>query len=449
MNSVSSVLEKVRLKKANVAVLGLGHVGLPTALIFARAGFKVTGVDSDVRKVEALRQGTCYIREPGLQGLLTACLKSGTFEIVSNPSDAIRRSDFVSTCVPTPVKNAKPDLTYFETAINSVMACAHERMTVLIESTLPPSTTLKFVLPELQHTGYRVDEEIFLAYCPERLAPGHALEEYVNNARIVGGIGPRSSEIAAEFFKTVCKNIVVTDALTAEIAKVAENTFRDLNIAYANLLALIAERLGGDVIKVIDAANTHPRVTIHRPGLGVGGPCLPKDPYLLVHGLPEDLGQLVTCGRKLNDHMPGRIIDLLTRALLAKGISLENAKISVLGVAYKADTEDVTNSPVKTIVEELLKKKAFVTTFDPYSSETFGGERAVSIEQALRDADCVIVAAAHTDFKSMDLSLLRQLAKPHCVIFDGSRLLDATRVRGLGLTYLGTGYGCGNYGKSF
>jgi UDP-N-acetyl-D-mannosaminuronic acid dehydrogenase len=443
MSAESSVLDRIRLRKASLAVLGLGHVGLPTALIFARAGFNVIGIDLDLRKVDALRQGKCYIREPGLQEILTACLQNGTFQVTSNASDPVRASDFVSICVPTPVENTVPDLRNFEAAFSAVKAGAHKGTVILIESTLPPSTTSEFVARELQHLGYNIDDDIFLAYCPERLAPVQALKEFVDNTRIIGGIGPKSSEIAAEFFKTVCRDVVVTDALTAELAKVAENTFRDLNIAYANLLALIAERLGADVNEVIRLANTHPRVAIHRPGLGVGGPCLPKDPYMLIQGAPEDFGQLVKLGRKLNDHMTRRVVSLLAQTLMSKGVEIEGAKVTILGVAYKADTEDVTNSPAKPIIEELMKMGASVLAYDPHSSEMYGAERASSAEEALRDRDCIIIVTAHTDFKSIDPRLIRQLAKPRCVIFDGPRLLDPMRVRRLGLTYLGTGYGGG------
>jgi len=441
MSLESSLLDKIRLKKASLAVLGLGHVGLPTALIFAHAGFNVTGVDLDLCKVDALRQGKSYIREPGLQEVLTECLRRGTFHVTNDASDQIRRSDFVSICVPTPVENAVPDLRNFEAAFGAVKAGVHKEMVILIESTLPPSTTSELVAHELQCLGYNIDGDIFLAYCPERLAPVQALQDFVNNTRIVGGIGPKSGEIAAELYKTVCKNVVVTDALTAELSKVAENTFRDLNVAYANLLALIAERLGADASKVIDAANTHPRVAIHRPGIGVGGPCLPKDPYLLVQSVPEDLSQLVASARRLNDYMSRRIINLLTQALAAKGVAIESAMVTILGVAYKADTEDVTNTPAKVIIESLLRMGAFVTVYDPYSSETFGGKRVTTIEEAFRDTDCLVIATAHSDFKSMDVSRLRQLAKPHCVIFDGPRILDPIGIKRAGLTYLGTGYG--------
>lgn len=442
MTMESSLLDRIRQRTATLAVLGLGHIGLPMALIFAHAGFTVTGIDIDVNKVEALRQGKCYVREPELEQVLAECLKTGTFQVTSDASaPAIRTSDLVSICVPTPVRNTKPDLRYFEAALASVKAGAHKGMIVLIGSTVPPLAISKSVAAEIQHLGYNVDEDIFLAYCPERLAPGQATREFTENMRIVGGVGPRSGQIAAEFFRTVCKNVIVTDALTAELAKVSENTFRDLNIAYANLLALIAENLGADVNEVIRLANTHPRVAIHKPGLGVGGPCLPKDPYMLIQSASEDLGQMVRLARKLNDEMVIHTISLLAQTLTDRGLSIKGAKVAVLGVAYKPDTEDVTNSPAKPLIQELLKMGAIVAVYDPYCAETFGAEKASSAHEALRGRDCIIIATAHTNSVSVDL--LAQSAKPGCVIFDGPRCLDPERVKRIGLTYLGTGYGTG------
>jgi UDP-N-acetyl-D-mannosaminuronic acid dehydrogenase len=436
-----TLLEKIGRKKGNFAVIGLGHVGLPTALVFARAGFNVAGIDNDPRKLEALNGGRCYIQEPELQELLGECLRDGTFNAASKPADSIRASNFVIICVPTPVDNGVPDLSSFKSAFDMVKASAHDGLLILLESTLPPGSISRLVVPELQDLGYRIDENVFLAYCPERLSPGSALRDFVENTRIVGGIGPNSNKLASELIKAVCKDVLITDALTAELAKVAENTFRDLNIAYANLLALIAENLGGDADEVIRLANTHPRVAIHKPGLGVGGPCLPKDPYLLIHGASENVGQLIKVSRRLNDQMPLHVFNLLSQVLKERQIAIDNAKVAVLGVAYKADTEDVTNSPAKPIIQKLLEAGATVCAYDPYSSEAFGAERTNSIDEVLRGADCVIIVTAHSGFKSVDPVLIEQLAKAHCVVFDGPRVLDRLKVEKLGLNYLATGYG--------
>jgi UDP-N-acetyl-D-mannosaminuronic acid dehydrogenase len=441
MDGDLSVIESIRQRKTNVAILGLGRVGLPTALAFANAGFHVTGAEIDQNKVDALRQGTSYITEPGIQDTLRACLEKGTFSATSSISDAVHENDIVSICVPTPVKNSVPNLTIFEAAFEEVKRGAHRNLVVLIESTLPPSTTSSFAVPQLEALGYRVDGDIFLAYCPERLAPTLALKEFKNTTRIVGGVGPRSGRIAKEFYDTVCREVVLTSALTAEMSKVAENTFRDLNIAYANLLALISEHIGADVLEIIALANTHPRVSIHEPGLGVGGPCIPKDPYLLMYGTPPNMVELVKQGRLLNDYMPKHVIEIMMNESVRGGKEIRNSKVAVLGVTYKADIDDVTNSPAKPLIEDLLKNGASVTVYDPHTLITFGAERCDSVQQAILDADWIVIATGHQCFRFLGSLLEKNITKPHCAIFDGSRVLDRKHVRSLGLKYFGTGYG--------
>lgn len=399
----------------------------------------MTGVDTDVQKVATLKQGQSSMGEPGIQALLQKCLKKGTFSVVADGLERIRTSDFVFISVPTPVHNRVPDLRHFRSAFRLVEKGAHNGFAIVIQSTLPPLTTSKFVLPRIRRLGYAIDEELFVAYCPERLAPTRALSEFANNTRIVGGVGPHSGRIASDLFKLVCKDVRTTTAVTAEISKLAENTFRDLNIAYANLLALIAERSGADVKEVIDLANTHPRVRIHQPGIGVGGPCLPKDPILLISDSPKEIGELIRLGRKINDAMPQHVIKLVTQTLASNGKALSRAKVSILGVTYKADVEDLTNTPAKVIIEELWKKGAFVTVYDPHSQETFQGKRASSIQEAVKDSDAVIITVPHKEFKSIHPANLKKLTKEKCVIFDGPRILVASEISSRGLIYLSLG----------
>jgi UDP-N-acetyl-D-mannosaminuronic acid dehydrogenase len=435
----ASLRNRIRERTALITVLGLGHIGLPSALTFARAGFCVTGVDTDVHKVATLKQGQSSMDEPGIQELLQKCLKKGTFSVVADGFERIRTSDFVFICVPTPVHNRVPDLKHFRSAFRLVEKGAHKGLAIVIESTLPPLTTSEFVLPRIRRLGYAVDEELFVAYCPERLAPTRALSEFANNTRIVGGVGPHSGRIANDLFKLVCKDVRTTTAVTAELSKLAENTFRDLNIAYANLLALIAERSGADVKEIIDLANTHPRVRIHQPGIGVGGPCLPKDPLMLINNSPKEIGKLIRLERKINDEMPKHVITLLTQALASNGKALSRAKVGILGVTYKADVDDLTNTPTKVIIEELWKKGAVVTVYDPHSPETFQGKRASSIQEAVKDSDAVIITVPHKEFKRIDPVNLKKLTRDKCVIFDGPRILVPSEICTRGLIYLSLG----------
>jgi UDP-N-acetyl-D-mannosaminuronic acid dehydrogenase len=436
----SRLLERISSRRAALTFLGLGHVGLPTAVAFSRAGFQVTGVDTDSQRVRNIALGKCDIREPGLDEAVVACLDRGGLHVTCDSYEPIRMSDFVSICVPTPVEMGKPDMRNFHAALDAVKEGVHRGMMILIESTIPPSTTSGTVAPRLRSLGYTIDEDILLAYCPERLMPSRALEEFASNTRIIGGIGPKSRRVAAELYKTVSRCVEVTDALTAELSKVAENTFRDLNIAYANLLALTAENLGADVNEVIRLANTHHRVSIHKPGLGVGGSCLPKDPYLLIQHVPKSASDLIRSARKINDEITRHVVDILLKAM-DKGTGIKGKRIAILGVTYKPDTEDVMNSPARYVVEALTRAGICVCVYDPYSPETYGTERASSLDEALEGADCVMIATGHTVFKSIDPDHMRHLTRSGCVVFDGPRILDAARIEAAGLTYLGVGYG--------
>lgn len=434
---MNNIQKKIQRKTALLTIIGLGHIGLPTALSFAREGFHVTGVDIDERKITSLRQSQCPAEEPGMRKLLRESLENGTFKVTVDGLESIWSSDFVSICVPTPVDKV-PNLRYFWAALRSVEKGLHNGMTVLIQSTVPPLTT-SAVASRLARHGFTIDDDIFLAYCPERLAPTQALTEFANNTRIVGGIGPRSTEVAADLFKAICRDVRTTNAVTAELSKLAENTFRDLNIAYANLLALIAERSGADVREVIGLANTHPRVRIHQPGIGVGGPCLPKDPILLINDSPKEIGELIRLERKINDGMPKHVIKLVTQTLASNGKAISRAKVAILGVTYKADAEDLTNTPTKIIIEELWKKGASVTVYDPHSSEAFQGERASSIQEAVKDSDAVIITVPHKEFRRIDPTNLRKLTKEKCIIFDGPRILSPSEISCHGLIYLSIG----------
>jgi nucleotide sugar dehydrogenase len=312
---------------------------------------------------------------------------------------------------------------------------------VVIESTIPPGTTVGFAKPLLEESGFRVEEDFYLAHVPERIAPGKAIHELLHEPRVVGGVGPRSTERALELYGRVNSKLYPTDATTAEFVKLAENTYRDLNIAFANLLALMAEKLGIDVYEAIRLANTHPRVNIHMPGAGVGGPCLTKDPYMLASLYREFWGtQLIELARKINEYMPRHTVEIVERALRDAGLSARNAKIAVLGAAYKGGVDDTRESPAKYIVRELLEKGARVVVYDPYTSESFEAERAESLEDAVRGADVVVIVTDHPEFKSLDLESIAKLMR-YRVIVDGRRVVEPHQAVKHGFKYYGIGYG--------
>jgi UDP-N-acetyl-D-mannosaminuronic acid dehydrogenase len=307
---------------------------------------------------------------------------------------------------------------------------------------VPPGTILKILKPTLEtQSGLEAESEFYFAYAPERIAPGKALKEFVENSRLIGGIGTDSTKITAELFKTVCKNVNETDVATAEVAKLAENTFRDVNIAYANQLAIICEQLGVDVMKVIGLANTHPRVNIHMPGPGVGGPCLPKDPYFLLDSLAETNLDLITMARLVNENMPKHLLKLVAEALRIVGKHIKDSRIAVLGVAYKGDVDDSRFSPSEPLVSELLRQGAVVVVYDPICNETFGGEKANSLDEAVKNVDCIVLMTDHLVFRKLDLHEIRASVNDNPVIVDGRRILADCEATNNGFFYYGVGLG--------
>jgi UDP-N-acetyl-D-mannosaminuronic acid dehydrogenase len=424
-----------------LAVIGLGYVGLPTAVVFANRGFSVVGVDADVGKVEAVNSDRCYLREPGLDILLRDAVSKGFLRATTEAARAVRESDAVVIAVPTPVRDGVADLSYLREALLAVREGLHKGLLVVIESTIPPGTTIGFAKPLLEESGLRVEEDFYLAHVPERIAPGRAIEELLNMPRVVGGVGPRSTEKALELYSRVNAKPLPTDATTAEFVKLIENTYRDLNIAYANLLALMAEKLGIDVYEAIRLANTHHRVNIHMPGAGVGGPCLTKDPYMLASVLPDFWGtELIRLARRMNEYMPRHTVEIIEKALGDIGVSIKDARIAILGIAYKGGVDDTRESPAKYIVRELLGKGANVTVYDPYTMESFGAERAGSFEEALSGADAVVIVTDHPEFKDIDLGKASKLVK-HRVIIDGRRVVEPHQAVKHGFKYYGVGYG--------
>jgi UDP-N-acetyl-D-mannosaminuronic acid dehydrogenase len=424
-----------------IAVIGLGYIGLPTAVVFAQKGYRVIGVDIDAKKVEAVNAGRSYIREPYLNEMLRDSVARGLLSATTDAVAAVRQSDAVIIAVPTPVKNGVADLTYLREALNAVRKGIHRDLLIVIESTIPPGTTVGIAKPMLEETGMKVGQDIYLAHVPERIAPGKAVEELLNAPRVVGGADPRSTEKAIQLYSKVNPHLQPTDATTAEFVKLAENTYRDLNIALANLLALMAEKLGIDVYEAIRLANTHPRVNIHMPGAGVGGPCLTKDPYMLASTAPDFWGtELIRIARRINDYMPTHTVNIVEKALADAGLSVIGAKIAVLGAAYKGGVDDTRESPAKYVVQKLIEKGADVVVYDPYTPEAFGARLAKTLEEAAKDADALVIVTDHPEFKKLDLVTLAALMR-HRIIIDGRRAVEPHAATAHGFTYYAVGYG--------
>jgi UDP-N-acetyl-D-mannosaminuronic acid dehydrogenase len=376
-----------------------------------------------------------------LAELLRNAVSKGLLRATTDAVRAVRESDTVIIAVPTPFKGWVADLSHLRDALESVKEGMHKGLLIVVESTVPPGTTVGLAKPLLEGSGLRTEEDFYLAHVPERIAPGKAVEELLSMPRVVGGVGPRSTEKAVELYNKINLRLYPTDATTAEFVKLVENTYRDLNIAYANLLAIMAEKLGVDVYEVIRLANTHQRVNVHMPGAGVGGPCLTKDPYMLISIDPGFWGtELIRLARRINEYMPRHTVEIIEKALGDVGVNIKGARIAVLGAAYKGGVDDVRESPAKYIVRELLERGASVVVYDSYTTESFDAERAGSLEEAVREADAIVIATDHPEFKNIDWDKVSKLVR-HGVIIDGRRVVEPHRAVKHGFKYYGVGYG--------
>jgi UDP-N-acetyl-D-mannosaminuronic acid dehydrogenase len=382
----------------SICVIGLGYIGLPTASTLATHGKKVIGVDANPQVLSTLRKGGLHIQEPGLRTLVQAALGSGNLLISEKPKEA----DAFYIAVPTPFYDDKrADMRAVESASRSVVPYLRQGNLVMLESTSPPRTTIDLVAPILEKSGLRAGEDFFLAYSPERVLPGQILRELIDNARVIGGINSTSAEAGRDLYATFVRgDIFITDATTAEMVKLMENTYRDVNIAIANEFSRLAECYGVDVWEAIEYANHHPRVNILRPGPGVGGHCISIDPWFLVEGAPET-AQLIKTARNVNDSQPSFVLDLIKHAL---GGDIKHKKIAILGLSYKPDVDDLRESPAIQIALSLGDEGALVTAFEPNNTSTeISGLKAVrSFEEAIKFADILVFLVGHTDFRNLN-----------------------------------------------
>jgi UDP-N-acetyl-D-mannosaminuronic acid dehydrogenase len=392
--------ENVKFQK--LCVLGLGYIGLPTASTFATHGLDVVGVDVNQKVVETLQSGGLHIHEPGLRTLVQDAIQTGNLRVATQPEPA----DAFIIAVPTPFfdDDKRADMRAVISAAEAITPYLQKGNLVVLESTSPPRTTIDLVAPILEISGLKAGVDFHLVYSPERVLPGQILRELIENARVVGGITPECAKAGYDLYAAFVKGeIIKTNATTAEMVKLMENTYRDVNIAIANEFSRLADRFGVDVWEAISLANLHPRVEILRPGPGVGGHCISVDPWFFVEAAP-DLTPFIRTAREVNDSQPEFVVGLVERALG----SLEGKKIAALGLAYKPDVDDLRESPAVEVVHLLQKAGAAVKAFEPFAphAELAGVNTVATLSETLEDADAVVLLVAHSDFKEMNAELL-------------------------------------------
>jgi UDP-N-acetyl-D-mannosaminuronic acid dehydrogenase len=397
-------------KKPDVCVLGLGYIGLPTAAVIARSGCRVVGVDVNQGVVDIINRGEIHIEEVDLDGLVQGVVARKLL----SASTMVEPSDVFVIAVPTPFdEQHAPDISYVLTAATNIAAVLKSGDTVIIESTSPVGTTdrvrnlIADLRPDLRVPGIAVDTpDIAIAYCPERVLPGRILEELTNNDRSIGGITPRCARKVLTFYKRFVRGeCITTDARSAEMTKLVENAFRDVNIAFANELSIIADHMALDVWEVIRLANRHPRVNILQPGPGVGGHCIAVDPWFIVHGAPEQ-SQLIRTARNVNDGKVGHVISRAA-ALIADH---PHKKVGCMGLAFKANIDDFRESPATKIASELAGRfGGRINIVEPYAAALpaeFSGTGAhlIDLDTALLECDILITLVDHDAFKAIPLA---------------------------------------------
>ena len=392
-------------RDTRVCVVGLGYIGLPTAAVLASRGYTIHGVEVDARAAEIINSGRAHIVEPDLDILVRAAVETRKLRAHPLPAEA----DVFLICVPTPVAPGHvPDLSYVERATESICSYLRPGNLVILESTSPPGTT-EMIAEIVARRTQLTPDQVHFAHAPERVLPGQILREVVQNDRIVGGLDAPAGERCAEFYRTfVAGQVHITSARMAETVKLVENAYRDVNIAFANELSLLADHLALDVWDLIALANRHPRVKILNPGPGVGGHCIAVDPWFLVHAAPE-LTPLMRQARVTNSAKPAWVLERIQR----RASRLKRARIACLGLAYKPDIDDLRESPALEVVQHLAATGEYDLRVVEPNLRSHSEFPLLPLAQALDGADMVVFLVAHREFKNIPKPLLAEK-----IIFD-------------------------------
>jgi UDP-N-acetyl-D-glucosamine dehydrogenase len=421
-------------KVKNIAVIGLGYVGLPLACLCAYKGMHVSGVDTDNNKVALIQKGVSPFMDQNLPKELMQSLTS--INATTDIRGAVGKSEVIVVCVPTPVNNEHlPDLKSLKEACTGIAESIVNDSLVIIESTISPGTTEDVVLPILKKSG----KKFFLAHCPERIDPGNLKYTIRNLPRVLAGIDDESTEKAFGFYKSIIDAEIMRlrSVKAAEATKIMENTFRDVNIAFVNEMAKSFDKAGIDITEVIKGASTKPFGFMpHYPGAGVGGHCIAVDPYYLISkakqmGFSHDF---LILARKINESMPDYVVQLLNRKLKSAGVDIRGAKVGILGIAYKPEVSDVRESPFFKVKSILAKKEAKLEVYDPYVKEY---STVSSMDEILEISDYLLLITGHKEFTDLEITKFRE--KKIKIIIDGRNCLDMEKIKELGIVYHGIG----------
>jgi UDP-N-acetyl-D-glucosamine dehydrogenase len=447
--SASLLADKISAKNATVCVIGLGYVGVPLAVASAQAGFNVLGVDVDASKVDQINRGVCYVEDKYSEELLPSLVSSGKIKAYPKLSDAVPQSDVAIVCVPTPLrKDGDPDLSFLKSVAKSLSRQLTDYKLIVVESTSYPGTTEEVFRPLLELGGKTAGKDFGLVYSPERIDYGNASFGVRSIPKVVGGVEEESTRLGAAFYTAIlqAKVVAVSGPSVAEATKMLENVFRYVNIALVNELAVLHEKLGVDFIESIDAAATKPfGFMAHYPGPGVGGHCIPKDPFYLVYkakkaGFPL---RMVSAAEVLNNGMPKHTVDRLLKTLRKLKKNPRKVKVALWGLSYKGGVKDTRRSPSVDLLKIFQRSGVKVVPYDPFVEKIKVGSvqyaSAGSILDSAKGADAVVIATNHSAFRDVDLSEVKSQMNPDPILFDTRNLRTRKECEEAGFTYLATG----------
>ncbi|MBI1829430.1 MAG: nucleotide sugar dehydrogenase [Thaumarchaeota archaeon] len=450
--TVDEIKNYLKSGQITVSVVGIGRIGLPTALSFAHSGLPTIGVDINAKLVQMINSGNYPIKdEPGFDKIFEDVIKNKKFHATTDINEAIPKSDLVILSLPTPMdKNNVPDYSALVSVVKNLSKLLKPGSLIVIESTIEPGFVENELISIIENNDQRLKagKDFSIATCPETANPGEILNDFKKLPRLVGGIDPRTTDLVSEIYTHVfnVEMIKMPDCKTANAAKLTANVFRDINIAFVNELAILFENLGIDILKVLEACDKKYNFQTHYPGAGVGGPCLPVNSYQILNSARsmENNGMLriIRAARETNESMPYHVVELLSDALNEAGKSVKDSTIALLGLSYKPNVRDIQLSPVEAIIKRLDQLGAKIKIYDPYfkSAEVFSHKTEDGLINAITNADAAIIVTAHKEFHSIEPTLFAAKMKTP-VLVDARGLIDVHAAKKAGLIFRGIGRG--------
>ena len=446
MNDIDEVRNYLEAKSLMVCIVGIGRIGLPTALSFATAGLQTIGVDINEKLVDSINTGNFPLKdEPGYEDIFNSVVKNGNFSATTNINEAILKSDLILLSLPTPMdENNIPTYSALESVGKQLSKSLQPNSLVVVESTIEPSFIENIMIKRIEENSrLQVRKNFTIGVCPENANPGEILHDFTSLPRLVGGIDEQTTKIIALIYDFVFSVELVTmpDCKTANAVKLTTNVFRDVNIAFVNELSLMFEKLGIDTLKVLDAAKRKYNFQIHYPGAGVGGPCLPINSYQFLN-TAKRIGlelNIIKHGRMINEKMPDHVINLTLDGLKQCNKPIKDSTILILGVSYKPDVKDIQLSPAEIIINKLKALGAKIKIYDPYykNNQIFGIDVERNIQDILSDVDASIIVTAHKEFQEINPKIFTKMKTP--ILIDSRGIIDISSANNVGLVFRGLG----------